>query len=69
MPALTTVAFECTAKSSVVVRVTRHGYPAGDRPTWIVTVRRSTNVLLLRRFASLDRALDFAAEALSGRAA
>jgi hypothetical protein len=66
MTALINVAFESFGKNGIVVRVTRHCYPPNDRPTWILTVRSATNVVLLQRFTSLDRALGFAAEALSG---
>lgn len=45
------------------VRVAHHDEYDGQS-SWIVTVGGSTNVVLLRRFHSLDEALGFAAEAI-----
>lgn len=66
MAMLVRAIFESTEKDYVVVSMARFRRKPDDEPTWVVTVRSSTNVLLFRRFTSLDRALGFAAEALPG---
>ena len=68
MATLISAIFESMAKSPIAVSVTRHCPALDGQPTWIVTVRNSTNVLLFRRFSSLDRALGFTAEALADHA-
>jgi hypothetical protein len=49
----------------VAVTVTRRSVAHGTEVTWIVTVKDASNVLLLRRFNSLDYALGFTAETLN----
>jgi hypothetical protein len=52
-------------RERVAVTLTRHCRAHGGEVTWIVTVKDASNVLLLRRFNSLDYALGFTAETLN----
>ncbi len=65
MTTRTTAKFLTKPGERVAVTVTRHSRAHGSEVIWIVTVKDASNVLLLRRFNSLDYALGFTAETLN----
>lgn len=64
MTILVSATFAVEPETKISVTVRRQCATALDNPTWIVTVRDSTNVVLVRLFSSVSQALDFASKAL-----
>lgn len=67
MPRLIATVVKNTATDRVTVWVERRCRSPDDESTWVVTVKDSTNRILLRQFSCVHAALALADEALAAR--
>jgi hypothetical protein len=66
MTILIDATFATSPVGGIAVTVSRHCRTSDDEPSWVVTVKDSTNVVLLRKFTSIREAFGFTGEALAG---